>query len=153
MALELAPEYKDIADKIIDKFPISFGHIETDKVLFLRETEKSPKKYADIRKVVAPYTFMTELKFIITFYEAPMLGLNDAQKVMVVYHELLHIDVDFNKLKKHNVEDFRELVSIYGVNWAIDPNLPNILEDDEDAPATATVSMSTEQDEEEPEIL
>lgn len=153
MSLELAPDYKDIADRLIDKFPVAFGHIEMDKVLFLRETEKSPKKYADVRKVASPYTFMTEYKFIITFYEGPLLGLSQEQKIMVVYHELLHIDVDFNKLKKHNIEDFRELVSIYGVNWTIDPNLPNILEDEEDIPSTTTAGSDENDNEEEPEIL
>lgn len=155
MALQLAPEYSDIADKIIDKFPVAFGHIEMDKVLFLKETEKSPKKYADVRKVAAPYTFMTEYKFIVTFYEPPMMGLGDAQKVMVVYHELLHIDPSFEKLRKHNMEDFRELVAIYGVNWTIDPNLINIVEDDEAvAPTVVASSFSSQDDEdEEPEIL
>ena len=42
MALEIGNEYKDIASKIIDKYPLNFGHIEVEKVLFLKETEKSP---------------------------------------------------------------------------------------------------------------
>lgn len=134
MALQLAPEYSDIADKLIDKYPISLGHIELDKVLFLKEIEKSPKKYAECKAVRPPYDFITEYKFIIIVYEPNTLGLTDAQKTMLVYHELLHIDVDFYKIRKHNVEDFRELVSTYGVNWDIDPNLPNILDDDQDCP-------------------
>lgn len=146
MALEQSPEYREIAEKILDKFPVAFGHIELDKVLFLRETEKAPKKYADIKAVKSPYSFLTELKFIITVYEPMVQGLSEAQLNMLIYHELMHIDVDFQKVKKHNIEDFRELISTYGVNWDIDPNLPNILEDEE------TIVPIVVQDEEEPEI-
>lgn len=130
MALELGNQYMEIADRLIAKFPVSFGHIDISKVLFLSETEKTPKKYADTRRVAYPYGFLTEYKFIITFYENNIKAMNDAQRHMLVYHELLHIDADFNKIRKHDVEDFRELVSKYGVNWDIDPNLPDILTND-----------------------
>jgi predicted metallopeptidase len=147
MALQVSNEFKEIAEKLIDKYPNAFGHIELDKVLILSETEKSPKKYADIRRIGFPYSFLTAYKFIIIIYEPKLLGLTDAQKIMVCYHELLHIDSDFDKLLKHNIEDFRELISKYGVNWEIDPNLPNILEDDDTTPVT--VVADTEEDEEE----
>lgn len=153
MALEIGNEYKDIASKIIDKYPLNFGHIEVEKVLFLKETEKSPKKYADIRAVRPPYTFMTENKFIITFYEPVMDSLTSAQKIMVVYHELLHIDLDFNKVKGHNVEDFQEIISVFGSTWTIDDNLPNILEDENNAPEDIDRSTPEDLAYDEPEIL
>jgi predicted metallopeptidase len=148
MALQQSPEYKEIAEKILDKFPVAFGHIELDKVLFLKETEKAPKKYADTRAVKSPYSFLTELKFIITVYEPMVVSFSEAQLNMLIFHELLHIDVDFQKLKKHNIEDFRELISAYGINWDIDPNLPNILDDD----TTVPVIVQDEEDEDEPEL-
>ncbi|MFW6007754.1 MAG: putative metallopeptidase [archaeon] len=154
MSLSQTPEFKNIAEKLIEKFPIAFGHIDIDKVLFLKETEKTPKKYADVRSIKEPYTFMTEYKFIIRFYEQVMAGMTDAQKTMTVYHELLHIDPDFTKIKKHNIEDFRELVSKYGVNWDIDPNLPNILDNDEDGPKQEDLTSDDAlAEEDEPEIL
>lgn len=129
MALQVSNKYKDIADKLIDKFPVAFSHIEIDKILFLEENQKSPNKYADIRNVGTPWNFITSYKYIITFYEPKMMALNEAQQTMVVFHELLHIDEDFVKVRKHNIEDFRELIAKYGVNWDIDPNLPNLLDD------------------------
>lgn len=139
MALRVGTEYQEIAEKLVAKYPVAFGHVEMDKVMFLSETEKSPKKYADCRKVTAPYDFMINYKYILTFYESKIVPMNEAQKVMLVFHEMLHIDSDFAKIRKHNIEDFRELVTKYGVNWDIDPNLPNILEDDEDdVPMIAT---------------
>lgn len=126
-----AKEYQDIANKLIDKFPVAFGHIMKDKVLYLKNTDKKTNKYADCRIVREPYTYMTDYKFIITFYEVNMLALTEAQKVMVVYHELLHIHEDFDKLVKHDLEDFLIICQKYSPSWSIDPNLPNILEDED----------------------
>lgn len=157
MALVKATEYEEIADKLIDKFAIAFGHIELDKVCFLKETEKTPKKYAECRAVRAPYNYLTDFKFFITFYENNMVPLTEAQKIMVVYHELMHIDVDFHKLVPHDSMDFKVLLSKYGVNWDIDPNLPNILDDEEDGPdqvdRSAEDDLDDDDDEDEPGLF
>ena len=130
MALQISTDWQEIADAIIEKFPISMGHIEIDKVLFLVETEKTPKKYADCRKVSYPYDFLSDYKFIIIFYENNIQVMSEAQQNMLCFHELLHIDDDFNSIRKHDLEDFRVLVGKYGSNWDIDSNLPNILSRD-----------------------
>ena len=162
MSLELTSEYKDIAEKLQQKYPVNFDYLDFDKILFLVETEKVPKsKYAECRKVMVPYNFLTEYKFIITFYEGNMIGLTEAQKVMVVFHELFHIDTDFEKIRKHDIEDFREVVMKAGNNpfWDIDPNLSNILDDDDNAQPSITPSSQPsaieeeDDDTSEPEIL
>ena len=132
LSLTLGTDWQEIAEKLINKFNIALGHIEIDKVLFLSEDEKTPKKYADTRLVKFPFNFITEYKYIIVFYENNTQIMTDAQRHMLVLHELLHIDESFEKIRKHNVEDFRELVGRWGVNWDIDPNLPDILDNDID---------------------
>jgi hypothetical protein len=132
MALELADEYKDIAQRLIDKYPENFGNFDINQMLFLKENSKSPKKYAEIKKVTAPYTFMTSIKFIITVYEPCVCAMNDAQIHLLIMHELMHIDEDFNKLKKHDLEDFKVLIAKYGAAWDIDPNLEDILDEEDE---------------------
>ena len=132
MALELADEYKNIAQKLINKYPEYFENFEIDKILFLKETSKSPKKYAEVKKVAAPYTFMTSMKFIMTIYEPCIVSMTDAQIHLLIMHELMHIDDDFVKLKKHDLEDFKILISKYGANWDIDPNLEDILDEEDE---------------------
>lgn len=132
MALVKGKEYEEIANKLIDRYTVAFGHIEMDRVLFLKEDEKTPKgKFAETRIVRAPYTYFSDYKFIITFYENNVIAMTEAQKVLLVYHELLHIDPSFSKLVNHDINDFRILLSKFGINWDIDPNLPNILEDED----------------------
>lgn len=132
MALKMGTEFKDIAEKIINKYITTFANIEIDQILFLVEDEKAPKKYADIRIVKPPYTFITNYKFIMTIYEPTIISMNDAQKNILVMHELMHIDSDFEKLVKHNIEDFSEILSIYGVDWDTNPNTKDPLEEGEE---------------------
>ena len=132
MALELADEYKNIAQKLINKYSEYFENFEIDKILFLKETSKSPKKYAEVKKVAAPYTFMTSMKFIMTVYEPCIVSMSDAQIHLLIMHELMHIDDDFVKLKKHDLEDFKVLISKYGKNWDIDPSLEDILDEEDE---------------------
>lgn len=132
MALVKGNEYEEIANKLIDKYAIAFGHIEMDRVLFLKENEKTPKgKFAETRIVRAPYTYFSDYKFIITFFENNVVAMTEEQKILLVYHELLHIDPSFSKLVNHDIQDFRILISKWGSCWDIDPNLPNILEEED----------------------
>jgi len=146
MSVEQAPEYKEVANKLIDKFPVCYAHIEFDKILFLKDLDKTPKKAADIRRVGYPYNFLTEYKFIITVYEQITVGFNEAQKNMLIHHEMLHISEDFDHLNKHNIQDFAEIIAKYGYDWTINPNLPNILEDEEE-PVKNVVNQDDDNDE------
>lgn len=146
-----ANEYEEIAKKLIDKYPVAFNHIILDEVLFLKEEERTPKnKYADTRIIKSPYTYFSDYKFIITFYENNILSMTEAQKVLLVYHELLHIDPSFSKLVNHDIQDFRILLSKWGCCWDIDPNLPNILEDED---KDLNISNSDDDEDEEPNFL
>lgn len=130
MALSVSKNYRDIADQIVNKFTVAFSQINVDEILFLEEDEKAPSKYADIRIVKSPYTFITNYKFIITFYEPKIVGMTQAQINLLVMHELLHINDDFDGLRKHDVQDFVAIVSKFGAAWDSDPSTPDILADD-----------------------
>jgi predicted metallopeptidase len=125
MSLELANEYKDIAEKLVDKYPVNFCNINIDEILFIKETEKTPKKYAETRIVKSPYTFITAYRFIITVYENVCLNLNDAQKAILMMHELMHIGED--GLIDHDSKDFKSIIATYGVNWDLDNSVTNPL--------------------------
>ena len=50
-----------------------------------------------------------------------------AQKLAVVFHELLHISFEFGKTVQHDVEDFRLMVDQLGVDWFNATDLPHLL--------------------------
>ena len=53
---------------------------------------------------------------------------------MVVFHELMHIDQDAEdpKLVSHNVEDFHSLLQNWGLDYIMNDDLPDLLDDDLD---------------------
>lgn len=130
MSLEVSSDWQEIADALINKFSITLGHIEIDKVLFLNETEKTPKKYGDTKFIGYPFNFLTDYKFIIIFYANNIQAMTEEQKKVLCLEQLLYIDESFNKKRDNDVKSFREFVSVMGINWDIDPNLPDILADD-----------------------
>jgi hypothetical protein len=123
MALSISQDYKDIAEQLISKFQTTLGQIDIDQILFLNESVKSPKKYADIQLVKSPYTFITNYKFILTVYEPKVLGFNPAQMNILILHELTHISEDGDKLVKHDLEDFFTIISTFGPDWDTNPNV------------------------------
>lgn len=123
MALKISTKYRDIAEEIVNRYSVAFGHIDVDSILFLSEDSKAPKKYASIQIVKEPYTFITNYKFIMTVYEPNTIAMNDAQLNILIMHELMHVNDDFDGLVKHNLEDFSEIVSVYGLGWDTNPNV------------------------------
>lgn len=123
MALKISTKYRDIAEAIVNRYSVAFGHIDVDSILFLSEDSKAPKKYASIQIVKEPYTFITNYKFIMTVYEPNTIAMNDAQLNILIMHELMHVNDDFDGLVKHNLEDFSEIVSVYGLGWDTNPNV------------------------------
>lgn len=71
------------------------------------------------------YTLFTEVNYFITFSKSLWKCLRQEQQELLMCHELLHIlkkkDKEGNfkcfALAGHTIEDFRYLVTKYGVNW------------------------------------
>ena len=59
-------------------------------------------------------------------------ALNDETRYLLVYHELLHIDIKYKKtgdvtyaIRDHDIKDFRSIIKKYGVDWINEMNLIN----------------------------
>jgi len=69
--------------------------------------------------------FLTGLDYIIEMSGQIWDQLNDDVKEKLMYHELLHAFPEYNeksgewlyKIRDHNVKDFYQLVSKYGLDW------------------------------------
>lgn len=131
MALQTSDYFRDIAERFVDKFPVAFGHIDINQMLFLEETEKKPKKYADIKKVGYPYNSLMNHRFIVTFYTKNVENMTPTQHNILMYNQLLHIDENFEKLKGHDLKDFKQIVAAFGVNWDTNDKVEDILDQDE----------------------
>lgn len=59
----------------------------------------------------------------ITIYEENIIGFSEEQKRILMLHELMHIYIDGDnnnapKIIHHDVEDFRDIIERYGMDWA-----------------------------------
>jgi putative metallopeptidase len=110
--------YQTVID-VLKQFPGKFIHIDPrDLHLVFRDSEKSQFR-AQTRVLRGFYQSLTQKKVAITFWKKDWLESTQAQRAMVVYHELLHILRDSKtlvyKLRKHDVQDFKEMIETFGL--------------------------------------
>jgi predicted metallopeptidase len=134
---EPSPEMEALAERIIAKREeLHFIKDYEIHVGYVRSTEaKRGKKvtYADCRKLNEIFKAYLPFDYIITFYaDAEMLTEN--QQIILMLHELKHIDVGPKGLtiRPHDIEDFEDILMQYGINWNnYGADVPNILDCDD----------------------
>ncbi|MCD8207074.1 MAG: hypothetical protein LUD72_03955 [Bacteroidales bacterium] len=76
--------------------------------------------YADCAKVPDKYRALTNFDYVITLYDQTD-GISLEAENRLLYHELLHIEYDPDKnerhINPHDVQDFRDCVDRWGVDW------------------------------------
>lgn len=127
-------ELRLLGQKVIAHFPefafiraygIKIGYVVSDE---RKQGEKVT--YADCRKVTEVFKAYLPYDFIITFYERNTGFLNENQQKILMFHELQHIDIGEKglKVRPHDVEDFKNILEKYGLDWAeAGKELPDIL--------------------------
>lgn len=76
-------------------------------------------------KVAEKYKWGIPADFTITVFEPNVQGLNDEQLRILIFHELLHVGVEFNadgsesySINPHDLEDFKLIIDKYGTEWS-----------------------------------
>lgn len=79
--------------------------------------------FAQCEKVAEKYKWGIPCDFTITVFEPNVAKFNEAQLRVLLFHELLHIGVEFNddgisfSVKPHDLEDFKLIVDRFGTDW------------------------------------
>lgn len=99
---------------------IAIGFMVSDK-----EKKKNGRLVlGDCQLVKEPWTAFCPFDFLITIYLSNTIGLSEEQLRILMLHELLHVGVDEKngepvyKIVPHDVEEFREIINRYGIDWA-----------------------------------
>jgi predicted metallopeptidase len=122
---ELADDIRDLAGKIIHRFPelsfikefeIRIGYVRS----FEAKTSKGREVFAECRKVSGTYQAYLPYDFLITVYEPNMAVLTENQRKIVVYHELKHIEITPKgfSIRPHDIEDFESVLREHGLSWS-----------------------------------
>lgn len=86
-----------------------------------KKTRGDKTIYADCEKIKDKYKAYMPYDFIITFYLPNCSGLSEEAMARLMYHELKHVGFDpkddIYRINPHNLEDFRECIEKWGVDW------------------------------------
>jgi len=111
---------------------------DTIAVLGIENKERSEKSntLATIKSVRGAEKAIFQMnnistRYVIVVYWSDWNQWSTNLKAAILFHELMHVHVDFEKTVKHDCEDFRMILDKFGVDWAKKGDkLPNLLSDE-----------------------
>ena len=119
-------KYHSIVEGIIEAKGLS--HIDPSLITVISEDNAAPKKtIAKMRRIIPPYDLLTSKRFFLILYDKKINSLSEAQIQIIIYHELLHIDLDGVSLVDHDLVDFHRIVTEFGMGWANNHHLGKIV--------------------------
>lgn len=134
------PEAEDLIKRLCEKYAEVLWTVrpETIAVLGIENKERSEKNHtlAKIKAVkgTEKAIYMVNnipIRYIIELYWSDYQIWDGALKQAILFHELLHVHPEFERVVKHDCEDFRIVLNQFGVDWSKDTKkLPNLLTED-----------------------
>ena len=78
----------------------------------------------ECERVPDKWMWAVEADYAVTVYEPNVSHMGEEQLRILIFHELLHILIDYDKdenevhrIRQHDLQDFREVVDRFGVDW------------------------------------
>lgn len=127
---ELSEEYADIAKIVIDREEslVDIRNSQATIVYLTSENKKlskGKKVCAECERVPDKYKWSIPADFTITVFLPNVAGFTQEQKEILMFHELLHVGIEFNSdgtenysVNPHNYEDFKEIIDRFGTDWS-----------------------------------
>ena len=123
-------EYAEIGTKIIEEEEslVDVANSHATIIYLSSDREKKTKDkiiYAECEKVQDKHKWAIPADYTITVYEPNCIGFTDEQLRILLFHELLHIDIEFKEdgsekysIKDHDYADFKIIIDRYGTDWS-----------------------------------
>lgn len=120
-------EYEQLAQEVIEKHEelhwirninVRIGYVSS----FKDKKTQERYVYGECIKVKEIYQLYAPYDFLIVFYEPNIAHLDEEQKKILMFHELLHVgcrdDGTEFYVVPHDIEDFSLILERYGLDWA-----------------------------------
>ena len=125
----LSEEYSEIAAKVLEREPAVQDIVKSHAtIVYLAsnkaKTAKGKTVYGECEKVADKNKWAIPADFTITVYEPNCEGFTEDQLYILLFHELLHVGIDFENndekyyIRPHDYEDFKLIIDRYGTNWS-----------------------------------
>lgn len=128
-------EYDVIVEKILNKYPDRFSHIDPKWIIAYGQDKARDAKKAKIYQMSGqsePESFTNDKKYFIKYHLADWESLDSAAKNAHVFSALLRIDPekpDSGKPLQNGYKDQDIMVSTFGPYWFNNDSLPDLLRD------------------------
>jgi predicted metallopeptidase len=119
-------DYRPLLIRVKKLFPTVLGHVKTKRILLVGFENPHSGFIAQIRRNSQPWAMvLQDFDYVIQFWSTRFDSKPKSYKLAVMLHELLHVPEGgfdrknrhaYRKLKRHNVEDFSEMIRVYGLN-------------------------------------
>ena len=128
---EISEEFAEIGHEVIDNeeslIDLKNSHAT---IIYLtsenKKMAKGKKVCAECEKVPDKYKWSVPADFTVTVFLPNIEGFTQEEKRILMFHELLHANVEFNadgsesySINPHDYEDFKEIIDRYGTEWSI----------------------------------
>jgi predicted metallopeptidase len=134
--------WRSVAEALCDKYP-ELGHIDVDEIIFLDNIKGKGKSRG--RLIYAQTGLVSErwqeviyqmtgqaFSFFIEFFKENTQHLSREQMIVLLYHELRHIDEE-GQLVAHHIEEWVEVLEGVGHGWSFaGKTIPDLLDVDVD---------------------
>ena len=128
---QINKNYEKIAQELIENTS-ELEYIKKSNVRIIYLESDNTKKngterlvLGECEKVASKNQWAISADFTITVYKNNCIGLSEEQIKILLFHELLHVGIDYGtdggevySVKKHDLEDFKVIIDKYGTDWA-----------------------------------
>ena len=123
-------EYAEMAKKIIDDEEMLSDIANSQATIVYLGSDyakmsKGKVVCGECEKVADKNKWAIPCDFTITIYEPNCVGFSDEQMRILLFHELLHVGIEFTddgsekySIKPHDYEDFKVVIDRYGTEWS-----------------------------------
>ena len=119
--------YRELAEEVIEEHEALhwLKHVRIDYISSIKDKKSKDRDvYGECIKIKEMYQLYVPYDFIIVIYELHTHRMTEKQLKILLYHELLHIGCKekdgelIYTTNPHDIEDFRTIISKYGMDWA-----------------------------------
>ena len=125
---QLNEHYAEIAQDLINTEDVlSYIRDAQVSIVYLssefKKMENGRKVCAVCEKVDEKFKWSIPADYTITVFEPNVAGMNEDQIRILLFHELLHIHIDYAdgeekySINGHDIEDFRYIIDRFGSDW------------------------------------
>ena len=128
----LSERYAEMGRALVEREPLLAPIRDSQATICYLSSDRAKRSkgravYGECERVRDRDKWAVPCDFTITVYEPNCAGMDEEHLSRLLLHELLHVGIDVDEdgnerysVRPHDLEDFRECVDRWGVDWATD---------------------------------